>query len=229
LARAGRGAARAWARGDVVTRLGPVALGLLAFLGPARASSPEAGAARTEARVVEARGKRVELVERLIARWPRASRKAARAVMEKYGPPHMITHKSLLWIGNAPWKGTVVYRAGAFPASPRAERRVLRQFVAYRVPPEKAGALARLDMGVAADFAQGELAAESDTEEENFLALNMADDVVTERIGVDEARRLYAKTLSLAMSGKSSAAMQGLLFARRPGADCGGPDTARTK
>lgn len=155
---------------------------------------------------------REALVERVIGGWPSPSRKAARAVMDKYGPPHMITHKCLVWIGNGQWKGTLVYRAGALASPPGVERRALRQFVSYRVPPDKLAALARFGGGVSVDPIRGELAAESDSEEENFLALNMADEVVSGRRQPEEARALYARTLSLALSGKSSPAMSRLQF-----------------
>jgi len=163
----------------------------------------------------EARAEREALVLRLIRHWPRRSRRVAVAVMEKYGPPHMITHKSLLWIGNSPWKATVVYRAGAFGAARGKRRRALRQVIAYRVPAGKSSELERLGMGLAADSVQEELAAENDGEAENFLALNLADQVAVSGLSVDRAKDLFARTRSLEASGKKSPLTSGLVFASR--------------
>jgi hypothetical protein len=175
--------------------LGLAGLDLAAAAGPARDPVPAAARERREA-----------TVERLIRRWPEASRLAALLMMERYGPPHMVTHKSLVWIQNAPWKGTLVYRSAS------RRRGVLRQFIAYRVPLRKARELAGLGIGVSADPVRDELAAEGGSEEENFLALNAADAVASGANSPAEALAFRARTLNLARSGKTSEAMRRFLF-----------------
>ena len=175
--------------------LGLAGLDLAAAAGPAREPAPAA-----------ARESREAVVERLIRRWPQASRLAALLMMERYGPPHMVTHKSLVWIQNAPWKGTLVYRSAG------GRRGVLRQFIAYRVPPGKAQELAALRIGVSADPVREELAAEGGSEEENFLALNAADAVASGTSPASEALSFRARTLELARAGKTSEAMRRFLF-----------------
>jgi len=62
-------------------------------------------------------------------------------------------------------------------------------------------------------YADGpDLAARSNSEELNRLCLNLADDIARGRRTPAEARRFYRRTLSLALSGKSSPYMERLVF-----------------
>ena len=56
------------------------------------------------------------------------------------------------------------------------------------------------------------LTARSDSEENNYISLNLADEIVHGKKSVAEARNFYAKTEQLGLSGKTSSYSQGLLF-----------------
>lgn len=143
---------------------------------------------------------------RIISDWPVVSLRTAEVVIEKYGPPDLALSDRLSWFDAGPWRTTTVYR------DPREHLDVLEQTIGYRVPEEKAGALAALDVNLRRSRDGRELSAASEAEETNFLALNMADEVVREVKTPAEARALYLRTVVEWNAGRSSPYMKGLRF-----------------
>lgn len=162
------------------------------------ASSPREEDPATALREAQARA--------VIADWPLVSLRTAEVVMEKYGPPDLALSDRLSWFDNGPWRMTTVYR------DPREHLDVLEQTIGYRVPEDKKEALARLDVGLRLRRDGRELSATSEAEETNFLALNVADEVVRELKTPAEARDLYLKTVVRWNAGKTSPYMKALLF-----------------
>lgn len=152
---------------------------------------------------------RAGTAERAIASWPVVSRLTAGFLIEKYGAPGEVGSDELSWSGNAPWKKTVVRKAGALRAAPRS---IVEQSVGYDVPRSKLAALAQMGMGLTADRRRKELSAVSESEEANFLAVNLANDVITGRMAVKDAKLAYERTLALAAAGKSSPYTEALAF-----------------
>lgn len=152
--------------------------------------------------------------ESIIILWPTFSYRLARLMITRYGQPAQTTDHSLVWFDNGPWKKTVVYRA---PPGERALGRNsgrLEQSVAYRVPEGGLGALARFDRGIEADVKAGRLIARSNDESENFLALNLADEVLQGRRTAKEASDFRRMASRLREAGKYSPYLEGLLFVR---------------
>jgi len=156
--------------------------------------------------------KRNEAAELMVSRWPYVSRKVAQVMMDKYGTPDAISDKQLVWNNSGPWKRTVVHRSGPFHSFPQDHEDILEQTVSYNAPRERTMDLAKLDAGVRSDPQVNELSVVSESEDTNFLAMNLAHDVITAKIPADEAVEIYIKTISFANEGKSSPTMQGLLF-----------------
>lgn len=71
---------------------------------------------------------------------------------------------------------------------------------------------------------KGEISARCDREEMNYLALNLAHDIITDRLSVEEARKMYAETAAAALQGKMHPYVQGLQF-DIPKDETGDPDT----
>lgn len=152
--------------------------------------------------------------------WPEAARNAAQETTRKYGPPAEAGEDALVWYGNGPWKKTAVYRR-AWPRSAVAgDKGFLENTVEFRVPDGKVSELARFDNRLDADPLAGELSARSESEELNFLLLNLAYDIVSGKRSLKEARDFYAKNARPAEGAKPSAYLGGLLFggdaARKP-------------
>lgn len=149
----------------------------------------------------------------VIERWPEAARAAAQAMLDEYGEPEVVSDEALVWRGNGPWKRTVALKAEAEHRFPLPHKDVLIQTINYRVPPDKVDDLARLDGSLIVDRTRGELSSGCGSEAANFLALNLANDVVQGLRTVEQAREELARTLASRPAGKESKRLDRLLFA----------------
>ncbi len=103
---------------------------------------------------------------------------------------------------------------------------VMEQGINYRVPIGMFDVLAAYDGSVTADRTQGHLAARCDKEGANFLALNLANDIVTKRKSVASARAYYGRAIAAFMKmGRMDPYMQRLQFTP-PRGQTGDPDMA---
>ena len=150
--------------------------------------------------------------ETVIQNWPEGARLTARMMIAKYGEPTRWSEGALVWIANGPWEKSVVYRSAWTHYAGQRDKDYLEQTTAYRVPSGKIEDLRRFNRLLEADVRHGRLSIRSESEPMNFLALNLADEIVTGKRSVEEAREVYLKVERLAKSGKSSAYMEGLLF-----------------
>jgi hypothetical protein len=144
--------------------------------------------------------------------WPMDARKALDMTVQKYGQPDEVTSERVVWNDNGPWKRTIITKEEAQHAFPAPHKDVLEQVIDYRVPPEKFDELAMYDGSVIAERTKGELSARCDMEEANFLALNLAHDVVTGAKSVDQAREYYARAIMDLKMGKKDPYVQKLQF-----------------
>lgn len=159
----------------------------------------------------------------MIAGWPETPRMVAAEIIQKYGPPQEATATMLVWHNNGPWKRTILNREEIPHSFPRPHTDLLEQFVDYRVPPELFDQLAQYDGSVIVERTKGEISARCDKEAMNFLALNLANDIVAGRRTVADARHFYAETAKAFMMGnKTSAYVTGLQF--RPMSGAADPD-----
>jgi hypothetical protein len=82
----------------------------------------------------------------------------------------------------------------------------------YHVPSAAYDELAEYDGSVVIERTKGEMSAKCDKEEMNFLALNLANDIVTGKMSVAEARRMYAETAMAFKAGDKRPYTQKLQF-----------------
>lgn len=165
---------------------------------------------------------------KMIGGWPETATKAAKETIQKYGPPNEATPTRLIWFNNGPWKRTIVYKDEVQHDFPMPHKDVLEQVINYEVPPEKFDELAKYDGSVIVERTKGEISARCDKEEANFLALNLANDVVQGKRSVDEARQFYGKMMQAMMSGEKPEYTQGLQF-KVPDKNVGDTDKAIMK
>jgi hypothetical protein len=151
-------------------------------------------------------------VEELVAGWPETPRESAKTVVEKYGPPDEATESFLVWHERAPWKRMVLWRDEVDHGFPTPHKDVLEQVIDYRVPPELGSELLRYDGSVVVERTRGELSARCEGEEANFLALNLAHEIVTGAITADEARQKYTEAMRSFSAGERPETMQRLVF-----------------
>ena len=132
-----------------------------------------------------------------IASWPADAKKAAEKEIARYGQPNEVTETTLTWLNNGPWKRTVASRTPITHLFPAKHSDSMEQFVNYEVPFNKFDELARFDGSVNVDRTRGELSARCDTDEHNFLAINLANDIITGKLSVAEARDFYGRAVKM--------------------------------
>ncbi|GAA4698994.1 hypothetical protein [Phytohabitans rumicis] len=121
--------------------------------------------------------------------WPRSAADAARAVIDRYGPPDEAGPSLLIWYGRTPWRRMLVHRDVAPHRFPKPHVDVLEQVVAHQVPADKVSELARFNGSLVYERTRGELSCRCADEEGNLLALNLAHDIAVHGLDVAEARR----------------------------------------
>jgi hypothetical protein len=171
-------------------------------------------------------------MQQVIANWSPAAREAAKQMADRYGTPQEITANRLVWHDNRPWKTTTVINEDVphnFPA-PHAD--VLEQSLAIGVPVEKFTALAQFDGSITVGRTTGELTARCGTEESNYIALNLANDVINGKLTVPQARQRLVELTQAVQNGEQPAYAGGIQFSlpvsSRTG-DADGPDRPRKK
>ena len=164
-------------------------------------------------------------LDSMMASWPASARMAAADMMKKYGPPQEVTATMIMWHNNGPWKYTMISKNETQHRFPMAHTDVMEQGINYRVPAAMFDDLAVYDGSVTADRTQGHLAARCDKEGANFLALNLAHDIVTKRKNVAAARAYYGRAVDgFKKTGKMDPYMQRLQFTP-PRGQTSDPDT----
>jgi len=66
--------------------------------------------------------------------WPETAKKAAKAMMDKYGDPDEQTPSMLMWKDTGPFTHTIVYKEEIQHDFPMPHKDVLEQFINYDVP-----------------------------------------------------------------------------------------------
>ena len=156
-------------------------------------------------------------VEQATANWPAPSKKALGEIMAKYGPPHELTPTHAVWWNNGPWKFTKISSRPVEHYFPMRHPDLLEQGLDYRVPPEMFDDLARYDGSVIVERTKGQISARCDKEPANFLALNLAHEIVTGKRSVEDARAEYARQAQAMMNKQPAPLTEKLMFSRMKG------------
>lgn len=133
-------------------------------------------------------------VEQILAEWTGKPMEGARLMIQKYGLPDGATPDMLVWYNTGPWKRTIVYRHPVPHNFPMPHSDFLEQTINYAVPPERFDDIAKFDGSVIMDRTKGEVSARCHEEAMNYLTLNLVNDIVTGKRGVEDARKFYAET-----------------------------------
>jgi hypothetical protein len=152
---------------------------------------------------------RKDAAARIVSTWPEITRKAAGALIEKYGAPSEADSRAVAWEHKDGFRRIAVY---AQPGS-MGDRRFIEHCVRYTVPPQRVEDVKAFDPGLSVDAAAGTLTAQSDSEGSNLLALNLADEIATGKRSPESAKMFRLKTVFLSEAGKRSPYMEKLLFA----------------
>lgn len=149
---------------------------------------------------------------KMMASWPAASKDAAMFMMGKYGAPAAMTSEMAMWGHTGPWKRTVVY-AREFPHEfPAHHTDVMQQWLDYRAPADMYDDLAMYDGSVVLERTAGEISARCDKEAANFLALNLADEIVHGKRTVGDARKVYGEQIMALKAHQPAPYTEKLMF-----------------
>lgn len=151
-------------------------------------------------------------VNNIIARWPERPQLGAKLMIAKYGAPQEATVEELIWRDQGPYKRITVTKAEHHHDFPKPHLDFLEHTINYRVPPERAAALAEYDGSCTFDRTRGELSARCDLEGHNILTLNLAHDIVTGTMTADEARRAFSEIVLDDIKGKYPSYTMSLQF-----------------
>lgn len=151
-------------------------------------------------------------MQRMMASWPMASKDAAMFMTRKYGMPAAMTADMAVWGKTGPWKRTVVFAREYAHEFPMHHTDVMQQWIDYKAPSDKYDELAMYDGSVVLERTSGEMSARCDKEGANFLALNLANDIVTGKQTVDGARKMYGEQVMAMKAGRPAPYMERLAF-----------------
>lgn len=148
--------------------------------------------------------------------WPEASRMAVEEITAKYGKADGITANEFFWMDKGVWKKICVTKAESKHSFPIEHTDMMTTAIMYDVPEDKMDDLGKFDGSVTFDRTQGTMSARCDMEGNNFLALNLANDIITGKKSVEEARKAYGDIVKEKMNGGNPVYMQQLSFSVQP-------------
>jgi len=144
-------------------------------------------------------------------------------MMSKYGEPSIVGDRMLVWFNTGPMVKTALMRDAVPHNFPMPHVDYLTQTVMHCVPADKLDDLNEYDGSVWVHRTRGELSAQCDVEAMNFLALNLAHDVIMGTRTAVDARDFYSKTaMAFKQGDQSSPYVTGLTFQPEP--DAADPD-----
>jgi hypothetical protein len=152
------------------------------------------------------------VVREMFMDWPASSRMAAEMMTAKYGNAHEATPTMLVWHNVGSFKHVYISRDPVPHHFPKHHDDVMEQVISYRVPPEMFDELAAFDGSVIVERTKGELSARCDKEGANFLALNLAHEIITGKRSVAEARQEYAAQIKAMMENRPAPLTERLMF-----------------
>ncbi len=157
--------------------------------------------------------------------WPKNPKESAERLIHYYGPPNEISTSRLVWYNTHDgWKRSVLSKEEIPHDFPAHHTDYLEQFIDYRVPVDKFSALAEFDGSLIIERTRGEMSARCGGTSMNFVAINLAHDIVSGKRTVEQARSEYARLYEAYQKGEKPPYAQAFQFAV-PSGDTRDPDT----
>lgn len=187
------------------------ALAAVLSAGPALAQDPQSQM-QTPARAASVALVQQKDANTTVDSWPAETKKAAQALIEKYGQPDGVMDHALIWKNKEQWQQVTVYRDAVTHSLPMPHQDFIENTISYKVPESKVSDLIKFDLALVIDGTRGTLASHCDTEKANTLALNLANEIVTGKRTVASAKAFLRDTMMKTMAGKDSPYTEKLMF-----------------
>ena len=160
-------------------------------------------------------------IEAVLRNYAPRAQEVARKMIPLYGQPDEATALHMIWNGPAPFVRTTLSANATKHNFPKVHEDVLEQCVMYPVGNAigKFDDIGAFDGSVTVKRTEGLLCARCDDPNMNFLALNLAHDIIRGERTWKEARNYYAKAVRLYMEGKRPKYTAQLIFSPEAGAD----------
>lgn len=151
-------------------------------------------------------------VSKIIQDWPKASKKVAQKAVKKFGAPDGRTPSRLIWFEQGGWNEIILRRDPINHDFPMPHKDVLYQEIKYEVPADKYDELAHFDGSLVIERTKGTLGVRCDKEKANYIAINLAHDIIEGKRSVEEARQKYGELIKMMVKGESSEYINGFIF-----------------
>jgi hypothetical protein len=148
----------------------------------------------------------------MIQTWPAAARLAITETIAKYGNPDMVTTEEFTWLNKGVWNKICITKQETKHNFPMEHTDMMQTIINYKVPVEFMDDLGKFDGSITFDRTQGTMSARCDSEPHNFLALNLANDIITGQKTVQEARIAFSSIVKQKIKGENPVYMQQLNF-----------------
>lgn len=167
-----------------------------------------------------------QILSEILKNWPENPRESAKRLLDYYGEPDEFSQTRIIWYDTEDgWKRTVLSKEEIPHNFPAPHTDFLEQFIDYHVPLEYYSKLAEYDGSVIAERTKGELSARCGGTSMNFVAINLAHDIITDKKTVEEAREEYSRLYKAFQNGEKPPYTQAFQF-ELPQGDTKDLDTA---
>ncbi len=165
-------------------------------------------------------------VEEIIKNWPKEPRESAERLIKEYGEPTEYSDALLTWQDTPDgWKRTELSNVETPHNFPSPHKDILEQFIDYKVPLGMFSTLAAFDGSVVVDRTRGEMSARCCGTSMNFVAVNLAHDIITGKRSVELARAEYTELYEANLKEEKPPYTQAFQF-DLPTGNCEDPDVA---
>ena len=147
-----------------------------------------------------------------LSKWPEASRMAVEEITAKYGNADIMSDHVFIWMNKGVWKKICIDKMESKHSFPIEHTDMMETTISYKVPIYFMEELGKFDGSITFDRTQGTMSARCDKEANNFLALNLAYDILTSKKTVAQARTAYGDIVKQKMNGGNPLYMQKLTF-----------------
>jgi len=152
-------------------------------------------------------------LQEILKQWPKEPRASAERLIAYYGEPNEYCPSRLIWYDTKDsWKRTELSREEVPHDFPAHHTDFLEQFIDYKVPIDMYSKLAEYDGSVIVERTKGEISARCGGTSMNFVAINLAHDIVQGKRTVAAARQEYTRLYQAYKNGEKPPYTQAFQF-----------------
>ena len=154
-----------------------------------------------------------ESLENTLTTWHTEPQESARRLIDHYGEPDEYSATQLIWHNTTDgWKRTILVDEVVPHNFPAPHNDYLAQSIDYKVPLDMHSTLAAYDGSLTVERTKGEMSARCGGTSMNFVAVNLAHEIIIGERTIDDARVEYARLYRLHQNGETHPYTEGFVF-----------------